>query len=223
MAEGAPFDPRPVVLAGWHVRLEPVTTAHADALLAAGDHPALWAVTVQPPLTSRAAVAQYVGTALAAMADGREVVWAIRRRSDGRIVGATRFMDIDRRHRRLEIGGSWITPEAQGSVVNPEVKRLQLGHAFDQLGAVRVQFKTDARNAQSLRALEKLGAVREGVLRRHMILPDGFVRDSVYFGITDHDWPAVRAALDARIAAEGGGATDAPPGAASDATGDAGA
>jgi RimJ/RimL family protein N-acetyltransferase len=103
----------------------------------------------------------------------------------------------------VEIGGSWLMPSAQGTLANTEAKYLQLVQLFDILGAVRVQFKTDLRNSQSQRALEKLGAIREGVLRRHMVVRDGFVRDSVYYGITDAHWPGVKRRLQERLAAGG--------------------
>ena len=197
----APFDPRPVVLHGRLVRLEPLTALHAEGLLAAGHHEELWRVTVQPPLVTEAAVVAYLATAAAAAARGDEVPFAIISCDSGAVIGSTRWMDISRPHRRVEIGGTWLTPAAQGTLANTEAKYLQLTQLFDVLGAVRVQFKTDLRNTQSQRALEKLGAVREGVLRRHMVVRDGFVRDSVYYGITDVDWPGVQRRLRERLMA----------------------
>ncbi len=164
----APFAPVPVTLEGQRVRLEPLTMAHAEGLLAAGHHASLWTVTVQPPLSSIEAVAAYVALAADNVVRGDEVPFAIVERGSGVVVGSTRWMDIARAHRRVEIGGTWLTPRVQGTLVNTEAKYLQLVHLFDVLGAVRVQFKTDLRNTQSQRALEKLGATREGVLRRHM-------------------------------------------------------
>lgn len=117
----------------------------------------------------------------------------------GRAAGVTSYLDIRPRHRGLEIGHTWIARAHHGTRVNPEMKLLLLEHAFERLGCVRVQLKTDARNAQSRRAIEKLGAVREGVLRRHMILPDGFVRATVLYSITDAEWAGVRAGLEARL------------------------
>jgi RimJ/RimL family protein N-acetyltransferase len=99
------------------------------------------------------------------------------------------------------LGGTWLAPPAQRTLANTDAKYLQLVQLFDVLGAVRVQFKTDLRNTQSQRALEKLGAIREGVLRRHMVVRDGYVRDSVYYGITDMDWPGVKRRLQERLAA----------------------
>jgi N-acetyltransferase len=196
-----PFDPVPVTFEGRHVRLEPIGAQHAEGLLAAGHYESLWTVTVQPPLDCAEAVARYLATAARNVADGNEVVFAIMHRDSGALIGSTRWMDISRPHRRLEIGGTWITPAHQGSAANTEAKYLQLRHIFEVLGAYRVQLKTDLRNTQSQRAMEKIGAVREGVLRRHMVVRDGFVRDSVYYGITDIDWPSVKRLLEERLLA----------------------
>lgn len=197
----APFDPQPVTLVGRTVRLEPLSAAHADGLLAAGRHDALWTVTVQPPLDSAEAVTRYLAQAAEQAARGDEVSFAIVSCDTGTVIGSTRWLDISRAHRRVEIGGTWLTPAAQRTLANAEAKYLQMVQLFEVLGAVRVQFKTDLRNTQSQRALEKLGAIREGVLRRHMVLRDGFVRDSVYFGITDVDWPSVKRRLLERLMA----------------------
>ncbi|WP_411282328.1 GNAT family N-acetyltransferase [Gemmatimonas sp.] len=197
----AGFDPRAVTLTGRVVRLEPLTVAHADGLLWAGHHEQLWRVTVQPPLVSADAVTRYLAQAAEQAARGDEVPFAIVARDTGVVIGSTRWMDISRAHHRVEIGGTWLAPAAQRTLANTEAKYLQLVQLFEVLGAIRVQFKTDARNTQSQRALEKLGAIREGVLRRHMVVRDGFVRDSVYYGITDVDWPGVKRRLTERLAA----------------------
>ncbi len=201
MSPLAAFDPHPVTLTGRIVRLEPLSTAHADGLLAAGHHDELWRVTVQPPLVSTDAVTRYLAQAAEQAARGEEVPFAIVACDTGAVIGSTRWMDISRVHRRVEIGSTWLTPAAQRTLANTEAKYLQLAQLFEVLGAVRVQFKTDLRNTQSQRALEKLGAIREGVLRRHMVVRDGFVRDSVYYGITDLDWPGVKRRLQERLVA----------------------
>ncbi|QJR38245.1 GNAT family N-acetyltransferase [Gemmatimonas groenlandica] len=197
------FEPRAVTLGGRVVRLEPLSAAHADGLLAAGHHEALWRVTVQPPLVSADAVSRYLAQAAEQAARGNEVPFAIVSCETNAVIGSTRWMDIARPHRRVEIGGTWLAPTAQRTLANTEAKYLQLLHLFEVLAAVRVQFKTDLRNTQSQRALEKLGAIREGVLRRHMVVRDGFVRDSVYYGITDADWPSVKERLQERLSATG--------------------
>lgn len=201
MTTAGAFEPAAVTLVGRVVRLEPLSAAHADGLLSAGHHEALWRVTVQSPLVSADAVSRYLAQAAEQAARGDEVPFAIVSCETNAVIGSTRWMDIARAHRRLEIGGTWLAPSAQRTLANTEAKYLQLLHLFEVLGAVRVQFKTDLRNTQSQRALEKLGAIREGVLRRHMVVRDGFVRDSVYYGITDADWPGVKARLQERLQA----------------------
>ncbi len=129
--------------------------------------------------------------------DGSAWPFATVENESGRAIGSTRYFDIRPEHRGLEIGWTWLGVAHQRTAANTECKRLLLVHAFDVLGALRVQLKTDARNLRSQRAIERIGAVREGVLRAHMILPDGFVRDSVMYSITRADWPAVKSKLEA--------------------------
>ena len=130
---------------------------------------------------------------------GRDTPYAVRRQTDGKIVGTSSLHDLFPQHRRVELGSTFYHPEARGGAVNPASKRLLLQHAFDS-GVVRVEIITDAINLRSQAAIAKLGAVREGVLRRHKITHTGRVRDTVMFAITDEDWPEVRARLDARLA-----------------------
>ena len=120
-------------------------------------------------------------------------------RDTGQAVGVSSYTDVRPEHRGLEIGGTWIGRTYQRTAVNPECKYLMLRHAFENLGAVRVQLKTDSRNTQSQRAIEKLGAQKEGVLRKHIILPDGYVRDTVMYSITVEEWPEVRVGLEDRL------------------------
>lgn len=138
----------------------------------------------------------WMAEALGGMATGRYVAWAIVLAADGRVVGSTRFGDIEPAHDRVEIGWTWLGRSAQRTAANTEAKYLQLRYAFNDLGAGRVAFKTDARNEQAQRALERIGAVREGILRAHVRLPDGFVRDSVYYSVLASEWPAVRERLE---------------------------
>jgi RimJ/RimL family protein N-acetyltransferase len=188
--------PQRVTLAGGFVRLEPLEERHRDDLLAAA---------AQDPATFR-----YMSSDLSAGADawppyladalGREfVAWATVDAASDRAVGATRFGDIAPEHGRVEIGWTWIAPSHQRTAVNTEAKLLQLTYAFDELGATRVALKTDGRNLRSQTAIERLGAVREGVLRRHTRMPDGFMRDTVYFSILADEWPSVKARLEARL------------------------
>ncbi|MGH6631190.1 MAG: GNAT family N-acetyltransferase, partial [Burkholderiales bacterium] len=137
---------------------------------------------------------------LRAQSAGSDVAFATVRQSDGRVMGSTRFLEIRRPHRSLEIGWTWLAPEAQRTALNTEAKYLMLRHAFEALGAERVQLKTDARNARSRQAILRLGAVEEGTLRKYQTRFDGYVRDTVIFGITAAEWPAVKTRLKDRLA-----------------------
>lgn len=198
----AAFDPAPVVLEDARVRLEPLAPGHADALLAAGADPSIWTYLPRRPFVDRADVLAWIAEADAARVRGDVVAFAVRETASGRVVGSTRYLDVVRPHRRLEIGWTWYAPAAQRTAVNTAAKRLLLGHAFDDLGALRVSFKTDARNAASRAAILRLGAQQEGILRHHFVMPDGWLRDSVYFSILRDEWPAVRARLDERLACD---------------------
>lgn len=192
---------QPVILEGSHVRLEPLALAHAPELLEAAQDDELWRYLPIPRPRTRAEIERWIGAALELQARGEQLPFAVLERAQGRAIGSMRYLDIRRAHRGLEIGWSWITPRFQRSAVNSECKLLLLAHAFETLGCLRVQLKTDARNLRSQAAIERLGAVREGVLRRHMLLHDGFVRDSVMYSITDSEWPALRARLAAKLSA----------------------
>lgn len=187
----------PVVLEGRVVRLEPLAEEHAEQLAEAAT-PDIFAYHFPPAeLTAESFREQIRGLRVApGWCPFAQVL-----RDGSRAVGITSYLDIQPANRSLEIGFTWIGRAWQRTAVNPEAKLLLLRHAFETLGAHRVQLKTDGRNLQSQRALEKLGAVREGVLRRHMILPDGFVRDTVMYSIVDREWPGVRDALERRLAA----------------------
>lgn len=210
--------PEPVVLAGRHVRLEPLDARHMAGLIAAGDEdPDVFRYMTLSPYVS--GWESWMAEALAGVATGRYIAWvtvALQAggssaaagasnglgASSGRVVGSTRFGDIEPAHGRIEIGWTWLARSAQRTAANAEAKLLQLRYAFDELGAGRVAFKTDARNEQAQRALERIGAVREGVLRAHLRLSDGFVRDTVYYSILAGEWPAVRERLEARVAGQ---------------------
>jgi N-acetyltransferase len=192
------MEPRPVVLEGEFVRLEPLRLDHAADLLAAGRDEEIWRYLPRAAPKRLEDVHAMIEEALERARDGSEVPFAIVLRSSGRAVGSTRYIDIRRAHRGLEIGWTWIGREWQRTAVNSECKRVLLAHAFETLGALRVQLKTDARNLRSQRAIERLGAVREGVLRSHMVLYDGFVRDSVMYSMVAEEWPRTKARLEAR-------------------------
>lgn len=191
------FDLRPVTLEGAHVRLEPLAEHHAAGLFAVGRQADDWAYMPRSCFASEVDCRGWVREALA-MDD--QLAFAIVDSISGRPVGSSRYLNIRPQHRGLEIGWTWLGREWQRTPVNTEAKLLLLGHAFEALGAIRVEFKTDERNARSQAALERIGAIREGVLRQHMIVQDGFRRNSVYFSILDSEWPAVKARLEARLA-----------------------
>jgi RimJ/RimL family protein N-acetyltransferase len=186
--------PERITLEGWVVRLEPLEERHRDDLLAAGSDPEIWRF-MSSDLSVPGAWPAYLAHAL-----GPEfVAWATVEKASGKAIGSTRFGDIEPDHDRVEIGWTWIAPAFQRTAVNTEAKLLQLTYAFETLGAGRVALKTDGRNERSQAAIARLGAVREGVLRRHTRLPDGYVRDTVYFSILADEWPSVKSGLEARL------------------------
>ena len=189
----------PVVLEGTVVRLEPLSIDHLAGLTAIGLDGDLWRWTLnvnQTPGEMRG----YVEKALAAAEAGTEVPFATIERSSRRVIGSTRFLSIDPHHRRLEIGYTWIAPAWQRTGVNTEAKLLLLTHAFNVLGALRVEFKTDSLNEKSRAALLGIGAKEEGTLRNHMVTDTGRRRHSVYFSVIEEEWPQVRQQLEARLA-----------------------
>ena len=189
----------PVVLENRWVRLEPFAPALREAVRAALNvDEAAWSIMVSTAYGDN--FDPWWDGFMERMAAGRDTPYAVRRLADGRIVGTSSLHDLFPQHRRVELGSTFYHPDARGGAVNPASKRLLLQHAFDS-GVVRVEIITDGINARSQAAIAKLGAVREGVLRRHKITHTGRVRDTVMFSITDQDWPAVRARLDQRLAA----------------------
>jgi len=201
-----PFDPRPVTLDGRLVRLEPLTLDHVEPLAEVAFDEEIWRWTRDRP-TTPTELRAYVERALEAAAAGREVPFAQIDLASGREIGSTRFLSIAREERRLEIGYTWVGRAFWGRGHNPDAKRTLLAHAFDDLGAHRVEFKTDALNGRSRAALARIGATEEGVLRRHLHTYGNRVRDSVYFSVIWEEWPLVRDRLDrlvdAAIAASG--------------------
>lgn len=188
----------PVTLAGHHVRLEPLSTAHAESLIAAAGDGELWNSTVTL-VPSRENIGEYIDAALQGQANGRELPFVIMRKSSDTVVGTTRFYDIERNDRRVAIGYTWLARSAQRSAINTEAKLLLLTHAFENWHCVRVELITDFLNEQSRAAILRLGAKQEGVLRNHMIMPGGRIRDSVCFSIIDAEWPEVKTRLFARL------------------------
>jgi RimJ/RimL family protein N-acetyltransferase len=192
------MDLRTEVLEDRFVRLEPFTPALEAEVRAALDcDPEAWDIMVGAAYGEH--FEGWWASALAAMAAGSRIAFAVRRKVDGAVVGTTSLYEIKPDYRRCEIGSTFYRPEARGGAVNPACKRLLLGHAFDA-GAVRVEIITDAINPASGAAIRKLGARDEGVLRKHKITWTGRIRDTAQFAILDEDWPDVRARLDARLA-----------------------
>jgi RimJ/RimL family protein N-acetyltransferase len=189
---------RPATLEGEVVRLEPLSFDHLDGLTEVGLMPDLWR-WMPERIETRGQMQAFVEAALRAQGHGDQVPFAILERASGRVIGSTRYLSIAADHRRLEIGYTWIAPAWQRTAVNTECKLLLLGHAFDDLGARRVEFKTDSLNEPSRRALRGIGAVEEGTMRNHMIGQGGRMRHSVYYSVIDSEWPTVRAALGARL------------------------
>jgi RimJ/RimL family protein N-acetyltransferase len=194
-----PLIVQPVTLSGRYVRLEPLSEAHIPDLAVAGNNEAIWRYMLYGAIHTEEDMRRWVEDILSRQRSGADLPFAVIHLESGRAIGATRYLDIRREHRGLEIGGTWYAATHQRTVVNTECKYLLLRHAFESLGCIRVQFKTDQRNERSQRALERIGAVREGILRNHMILEDGAIRHSVYFSIIDSEWPAVKARLEAYL------------------------
>jgi N-acetyltransferase len=201
MTQDASMDIHPITLHGSFVRLEPLTLDHVPFLAKVGLDPELWR-WVPSLVATEAEMRRYVEQALAEQARGTALPFAIVTQAGGEVIGSTRYGNIDRTNRRVEIGWSWVARTHQRTAANTEAKLLLLAHAFEQLGAIRVEFKTDALNQTSRRAILRLGATEEGTLRRHVLVPrTGRVRDTVYFSILDHEWPAVKARLTGRLQA----------------------
>ena len=188
----------PVVLTGRRVRLEPLSTDHLDDLVGVGLDQSIWTLTIARP-ADRAGIEAWLRAAITGAAAGVDVPFATIDLASGRAVGSTRFMSIVPDHRRLEIGWTWVGTAYQRTGLNREAKALQLGHAFDVLGANRVEFKTDARNDKSRSALLGIGATFEGIFREHMIMPTGPLRDSAYYSVISTEWPEVRDRLRASL------------------------
>jgi RimJ/RimL family protein N-acetyltransferase len=188
----------PIVLSGRRVRMEPLREEHVDDLARVAFDAPVWRWTIARPQTE-SGLRDWIATALANAAAGTEVPFATVDVASGRAIGSSRFMTITPEHRRLEIGWTWVGLAYQRTGANREAKLLQLTHAFETLGAERVEFKTHARNLASRAALLGIGATFEGVLRHHTIMPDGSNRDSAFYGIIAPEWPAVRDRLRAKL------------------------
>ena len=186
---------RPIVLEGDFVRLEPMTLEHHAGLSAVGLDPEIWRFTlvvVQTPEEMRG----YMDAALELQRGGTTLPFVTIERSSGQIVGSTRFGNYDPANRRIEIGWTWIAPRWQRTAINTEAKYLMLSHAFEKLHCVRVELKTDVLNTRSRKAMLRIGAKEEGVLRKHSLVWDGRYRDSIYYSILDDEWATVKQELE---------------------------
>ena len=186
-----------VALDGKSVRLEPLEERHREAIRPAAQHPEIFTVTTSAlgPLYD-----PYIDNALKRSDGIRELAFAVLLKAGNRYVGMTRYLNVEEAHRKLEIGSTWYEPSVWASTVNPECKLPLMRHAFEALRFHRVEYKTDVRNTRSRAAILKLGATQEGILRKHMVMADGHVRDSVYFSVIDTEWPAAKAGLEKRLA-----------------------
>lgn len=198
----APLDPQPVTLTGRLVGLEPLALSHLDGLCAVGFDPSIW-LWMQDLPTTRETMTDHLERALATAATGAEVPFATLDLASGAVVGSTRYLNIERHHRRLEIGYTWLAPPWQGSGLNSEAKLLLMEHAFERLGCHRVEFKTDSLNERSRAALRGIGATEEGIFRNHMVTRSGRLRHSAYYSVIDDEWPVVKDRLAAKLESRG--------------------
>jgi RimJ/RimL family protein N-acetyltransferase len=187
---------KPVVLQGKVMRLEPLSEAHVPGLTAIGMNDDIWRYMPYGVMKNEDDIRRWVRNLLAQIPGGSVMPFAVIHLASGRVAGATRYMDIHPKDYAVEIGGTWYGVEFQRTGVNTEAKYLLLRHAFEDLKCIRVQIKTDLRNERSQRAIERIGAVREGVLRNNMIMPDGYYRSSVYYSILDNEWLDIKARLE---------------------------
>jgi RimJ/RimL family protein N-acetyltransferase len=188
----------PCVLEGRRVRLEPLNLDHWPRLSGIGLDPELWRWTTSR-LSTPEDMRRYIETATDWQAQGIALPFATVDGSSGQAVGSTRFAAIDRANRRVEIGWTWVAAPWQRTPVNTEAKYLMLRHAFETLGCIRVELKTNSLNLKSRKAILRIGAKEEGVLRNHMINDDGSIRHTVYYSIIDSEWPAVKTRLEAML------------------------
>ena len=188
----------PVVLEGVHVRLEPLSRKHIAGLCEVGLEEQLWR-WIPTPVRTADDMAAYVELALKEQANGMSLPFAQIEKATGRLIGSTRYMNIDRVHHRVEIGCTWIGREWQRTAANTEAKYLLLRHAFETLGCMRVELKTDSLNEKSRAAILRIGAKQEGIFRNHMMTSTGRIRHTVYFSIVDSEWPGVKSEMERRL------------------------
>jgi len=186
---------RPITFIGKRAKLVPLQVEHVDALYAAAQSPEIW---THFPLDLRSLqdMAQFVQTSLREQEKGIDLPFAIVDQEEEQIVGATKLLRFSAGHRKVEIGSTWLSPKVWRTRINTECKYMLLRHCFEELDLIRVGFKVDTRNVRSQHAVERLGTAKEGVLRSHRILPDGYIRDTVLYSIVAQEWPAVKERLE---------------------------
>lgn len=190
----------PVTLEGMYARLAPLALAHHAHLCEVGLDDSIWRWNPRAAVRTTDDMRVYIESALRQEASGASLPFATIERESGHAIGSTRFADIDVEHRRVEIGYTWIAPPWQRTPINTEAKYLMLRHAFETLGCIRVELKTDSLNERSRNAILRIGAKEEGTFRNHMVTHSGRLRHSVYFSVIDSEWPATKAALEAKLA-----------------------
>jgi RimJ/RimL family protein N-acetyltransferase len=188
----------PLTLKGRQVRLEPLERKHLSALSAVGLDEDLWK-WIPAPVRTPEEMRAYIEKALDEQVRGVSLPFAIIEKTSNRAIGSTRYGNIDREHRRVEVGWTWVAREWQRTRVNTECKYMLLRHAFEMLGCIRVELKTDSLNERSRAAILRIGAKQEGIFRNHMITASGRTRHTVYFSIIDSEWPTVKANLEAKL------------------------
>ena len=192
----------PRVIRGSNVVLEPISLSHTKGLWEIGQESNDWLYMPRPCFGSFEDAEAWVKNALALSVTGEQITYVLVSPTTKKLMGSTRYLNIKGLHRGLEIGWTWLGKAFQRSAVNTETKYLLLSHAFEVLKAHRVEFKTDARNIRSQHAIQRIGATKEGVFRRHAVVQNGFVRDSVYFSVIDTEWPDVKLALEEKLEME---------------------
>lgn len=188
-----------VLLEGQHVHLEPLSFGHLDGLCEFGLDEDLWRLTTIQVRTSDD-MRIFIEDALRQEKEGTVMPFATIENATGRIAGSTRYLNMDLKNRRVEIGSTWVARPWQRTIVNTEAKYLMLRHAFETMGCMRVELKTDMLNERSQKAILRLGAKQEGIFRKHMVVDGGRIRDTVYFSIIDSEWPEVRTELERKLA-----------------------
>lgn len=193
------IDTTPAILEARRVRLEPLTAGHLHELAEVALEPSIWRWTSRR-ITTPKELQSFVDIALAEMQAGTAVVWVTRSLADGKVAGSTRLYEISQQHRTMELGGTWLHPKYHRTGINVEAKYLQLTHAFERMGALRVSLKTHHQNLKSQAAIAALGAKFEGIARNHIVMPDGSIRHSHWYSVIREEWPETKAHLEARLA-----------------------